>query len=184
MTNQPERDAVCSRCDHEYSRHPYGASPGRPGLACSAFVPEPTTEARPCACGHLSNRHNALVSGRCQQLGCDCPDYQRPEPEHAFTAFTTGLGIRRSLPITRVVVDRETFEQLSAELDAYRRVLSIALDTERELSHAELRAYAADAIRYARTLPPPVRSGETMTVAEVSSGSPYQAMEDRTEGEL
>lgn len=47
-------------------------------------APERKTLTVPCACGHLSNRHNALVTGRCQHVGCDCPDYRAPGLEHAF----------------------------------------------------------------------------------------------------
>jgi len=133
------------------------------GLFVANEQPAARTEARPCACGHLTNRHNALVSGPCPVLGCDCPDFREPGPEVEFapeqypvSSNLTGLG-----------------GPALAELNAYRQVITEALGyTGPGLSHAELRAYAADAIRIARTVPPEVRYGETVTTVDPESGSP------------
>jgi hypothetical protein len=116
-------------------------------------------EARPCACGHLTNRHNALVSGPCPALGCDCPEFREPGPEVGFAPEQ----------YYRTHSERDVFVSLTA-LGDYRTALHAALRiTGGPRTDAELLSYAVEAIRYAQTLPPEVRYGETVTVAEVAS---------------
>jgi hypothetical protein len=203
MTDRPESDAPCVHCGQDYGDHPfpgcpeflgepdtYAGGPVPPAIAAryasDALPPTPTrTEARPCACGHLTNRHNALVSGPCPVLGCDCPDFREPGPEVGFApeqyprrppgmsadqaelrGYDPGHGPPARPP-------RGLAAQALAELNAYRQVITEALGyTGPGLSHAELRAYAADAIRIARTVPPEVRYGETVTTVDPESGSP------------
>jgi hypothetical protein len=136
-------------------------------------------EARPCACGHLSNRHNALVSGPCQQLGCDCPDFREPEPEAMFVV--SGRPIRRGAHgldrSPHVVVDREMLERLTEDrrmLAEFRAKLAAALGMTRTVPDAELLSYVRDAIQHAQALPGPVRSGQTVTMADLEIGSPTE----------
>lgn len=124
---------------------------GRPGSA--GLLSDPPGGESTQLCPHPTSTHTADHQWAPGAARCGCgalgPEARELTPTEAIRAAQDRhAGETRSHLLARP--RRPGYLDLQAELDRYREVLTEAMGATKFLSHAELRAYAADAIRYVR----------------------------------